>query len=417
MSSKSKSYRIRFRNRVYQKVVDFDVPANNSETTSTPSVIETCTESNSGADRPHWRQDIADGYFAGNYVTADRRTVQRQPFVTSSFTTRRKNTTAGWKTYRTEQNDYSQYYNTLAEPGPASHDAAASTQATKEFISKARSRMSPMQMGVTLGELNETIRMLRRPGASLVKRMGSYLTRVKGDLRRNKRESVRKRNEIVANTWLEYSFGWAPLLSDAESLGEAAAKLAVGQPKLRVTGMAGTDAEIPLASGQVAAPAAVSISFDTYERRNTVCYQYGEIKAEFGTPGRFPDSFGLNPHDIIPTIWELVPWSFAIDYFTGIGDFISSITFPESRLLWHMRSRKSFVTRATRNYRPVGNPATSSNALSIETTFSPGMSSVTLEKFTRDVQEILVTPVRFSLPESRFAYANLAALARLRLSK
>jgi hypothetical protein len=34
--------------------------------------------------------------------------------------------------------------------------------------------------------------------------------------------------------------------------------------------------------------------------------------------------FGFTPSEFIPTAWELLPWSFLIDYFTNIGDILSS---------------------------------------------------------------------------------------------
>lgn len=35
-------------------------------------------------------------------------------------------------------------------------------------------------------------------------------------------------------------------------------------------------------------------------------------------------TFGLTPDNILPTAWELMPWSWLIDWFTGFGDFLES---------------------------------------------------------------------------------------------
>jgi hypothetical protein len=50
------------------------------------------------------------------------------------------------------------------------------------------------------------------------------------------------------------------------------------------------------------------------------------------------DLFGFTPKDFIPAAWELLPWSFLADYFTNIGDILSSVTVSTTGLAYVNRT-------------------------------------------------------------------------------
>jgi len=421
MSSKSSSIRSRYWNKTYTKIVDVDTPSNNSEGIVESSFLVDNLEQNSGEDRANWKALLASGSFAGNQVTATRTTWDHQPFSCNLLIERKRlnGSPPGRIVYRREQTDYlSKYYSSLTAPPAGNHIPEARTEATRRFVSNARQKLSPASLGVTFGELNETLGMLHHPGAAIVKRIGSYLTKVNKNLRRNKRAPVKKRNEVVANTWLEYSFGWAPFLGDMKNIAAAAQKERNGLKSLYVVGKGTAETSVNEAGGSLAYPGAGSHAFDITRKTSTDSWCYGELKPEFGDSGNFPEAFGLYPRDILPTIWELVPWSFAIDYFTGVGDFISSMTFPTTSLSWYMRSTHTKVVRSTSNYRVTGDQATQSVNLSIKTNFNTGKAACTVEAFARERPSTfsLITPVRFSLPANKLAYVNLGALLKVKLS-
>jgi hypothetical protein len=50
--------------------------------------------------------------------------------------------------------------------------------------------------------------------------------------------------------------------------------------------------------------------------------------------------YGLNIQEFIPTVWELVPWSFFVDYFANIGDILECATLIRSDVSWVNRGIK-----------------------------------------------------------------------------
>jgi hypothetical protein len=44
--------------------------------------------------------------------------------------------------------------------------------------------------------------------------------------------------------------------------------------------------------------------------------------------------FGLSPEEFVPTVWELLPWSFLVDYFTNIGDILEAGATDTSTVAW-----------------------------------------------------------------------------------
>jgi len=50
--------------------------------------------------------------------------------------------------------------------------------------------------------------------------------------------------------------------------------------------------------------------------------------------------WGFSPDNIIPTVWELVPYSFLIDYFTNIGKVLDSFALRKVDLAWGIRTER-----------------------------------------------------------------------------
>lgn len=172
-----------------------------------------------------------------------------------------------------------------------------------------RARGAIASLGATLGEYSQTSRMVKGRAISLYDFSSKLLRRYNRNKRR-KPPSWRKRFRSFADYWLEYSFGWSPLFGDMYS----AMKVLCGNPD-PVTCF-GTGSAFHEGESGGGNP------------RHSFFYQY-TVKV-FGTlrvsnPNyAFANNLGLaNPAAVA---WELVPWSFVVDWMTDMGSWIGSWT-------------------------------------------------------------------------------------------
>jgi hypothetical protein len=71
---------------------------------------------------------------------------------------------------------------------------------------------------------------------------------------------------------------------------------------------------------------------------NKVMVRYrGAVVAE-NSPPSFPEQLGLSWSNLLPTVWELIPYSFLVDYFTNVGSVIDGISTGVVSLAWGCRS-------------------------------------------------------------------------------
>jgi len=144
--------------------------------------------------------------------------------------------------------------------------------------------------------------------------------------------------QIAADLWLEYSFGWAPLVSDIHS--------AVGAyDRLRKQDTAGKVVEASWtknlnAGNQVFAGDGFSVlggKWLTYKTdvQVTRCHIIGMVKpvySGFATPEM--RLFGWSLDRFVPTVWELIPYSWLADYFFNINNILEAVCFLEANLRW-----------------------------------------------------------------------------------
>jgi hypothetical protein len=157
-----------------------------------------------------------------------------------------------------------------------------------------------------------------------------------------KEQQESRYHDFLAKTWLEYNYGWKPLLKDVYDQAEALADTAVA-----------TNYEVRVARGRAKTSrySEVTVPGGQIETR----YQIQSTKwFEFNVHYRVPPgavnpmvAFGMtNP---LLVAWELVPFSFVADWFLPIGTAIealtgySDLTFSRGtksvRHLWHNQSQ------------------------------------------------------------------------------
>jgi len=368
-----------------------------------------------GGDNPLYRQKIANGFNATNGYSKTW-TDRNKPMSVGRFTQTTRIDVGGvgnWKVQRILTDDYRHNSYELDIPAAGAFASKAETVAVQQFIRQARQRLSEAQALVTLGEGREAVRMILGARRSLFNKLRSFQSSAKKRAKGRIGEAGKKK--AVAESWLEYSFGWAPLIGDVTNLANAAAATVAGSMRSFSVSGSGRDVGLQDAATEVNMGFGGMIGNALCLKRTRAvsnCWYKGAMAVHINEPGRFKSQFGLTMDNWLPSIWELVPWSFAIDYFTGLGDFISSLTFPTSSLRYYCRTRKTQVIREL--YNPTCTKNSYSNGLDLEYDATPPEASAQSGSIVRDVPDVLIRWPSFRIPGYKEAYINLAALGALR---
>lgn len=203
---------------------------------------------------------------------------------------------------------------------------AARNRARTKVITKLRQEQSS-SIGAALGEWKQSFAMI---AARLKDLLAAYTALKRRDLRgavqalscpppRSWRGGqFRHLTGKTADLWLEWHFGWSPMLGDIYNAMKA---LSSQLPQLqRITASARSVWDIGLTESQRSGP------HDWVEISGTI-YMISRISgyARLINPSLgLVDQLGLvNPFGVA---WELVPFSFLVDHVAGIGSFIDSFT-------------------------------------------------------------------------------------------
>lgn len=202
--------------------------------------------------------------------------------------------------------------------------AKAANQSWSKLVDKVTGDRS--SLAVAAAEGRETFDMVAKRATGLYR---GYKALRKGDFRkfckelsidpkRKHRSKVRSAGNEASGLWLEYHFGWSPTLGDLHSAVQALSNNPV-----------------------LTAVRERAVSFVNLEERRTGMSSGGREKAENFLHGSCLVKQGatftlrnenlflaarlglINPAEVA---WELVPFSFVVDWFTGFGSYLAGFT-------------------------------------------------------------------------------------------
>lgn len=125
---------------------------------------------------------------------------------------------------------------------------------------------------------------------------------------------VKAKSKALANNWLEYHFGWEPLVKD---IGSSVDLLQSPPKRRKIKG----SAQVPIKDHSKV------YSGDWWHRHDLDGHAGVTIRAEveISNPNLFlANQMGFTNPLVIA--WELVPFSFVVDWFVNVGDVLSSFT-------------------------------------------------------------------------------------------
>jgi len=380
------------------------------------TIVLSWTNGTSGVKNPFWKSQVKSGVnattpFSWNVAYAEPSwfTVQWDKSWNDNqgrFAAFRKGTTSGYAAY--------EFFPTGALP-----DSGIVTRVTnrciRKFISACNEATSSFEAGQDIGEYKETLNSIHRPLNSLSLKLNEYisaLTKVRRSVR-----SGPKLKKVLADTYLEFRFGWLPLADDVGKLIADAQRYRF--PVIPVRGSA--------SENFAASVSDVNFSYSGYcpyglvrslHRNINYSLRYkGAIRSGSDASGRIglAQSLQLLPENWLPTAWDLLPYSWIADYFTNVGDIITSLSFVNSRLVW---AKKSSQTRETLTYGDVraasgfGSPPPGDTLVSDNCWASGGAGVVEWTQGSRSAltSSDLMPRFEFRIPTSKYPYFNLAAL-------
>lgn len=224
------------------------------------------------------------------------------------------------------------WYNPVVSAVPQSmSDAARSKIATRARLKVKDEKVNIQQF---LAERDQTIRLVTDavksvtdvvknlkkgnfPGA--FRAVGIHLSPTKH--KKLRKGFARDQTKAIANAWIGLQYGVRPLLDDVRGAAESLAKLHTRLPPVQRAEAREVVHYSIMSSGTVNPGdyprKFVNLSEVTQEHKYVIYYRSSP------TVSSLPTSLGLtNPASIV---WELTPWSFVVDWFFPVGDYLSSL--------------------------------------------------------------------------------------------
>lgn len=369
---------------------------------------------------PDWRYRLAHGEQSTTYLTGMKYTVSAGTFeldrqyhynVTPNpfWASRRSAILSGNDLHSGV--DFGPYLGQFPGHAEYASDTNAYNRAISGFVRRVHESTTAYEGIISFGQLGKVLHQIRHPANALVQGLGKYLSslrKARTVLKRvphSKRLSVAKR--IISQTWLEYAYGVRPTLRDLDGSMHALADL---QTRSSLGGefvhFLGTDE----ASGAVPGSHSwngIAYKYTRLWKETSFFYLYGAtaVQSISNAAGRY---VGINPGNLLPSVWELIPYSFLVDYFVNINEILTAAASIRGLLAWVSYVKGVKYQSHIGSIRTYGD---TSNSLLYTTSYAVGGEQTsTVSGFTRDVfVGDLVPGIVFTIPGFHQAI-NISAL-------
>jgi hypothetical protein len=304
--------------------------------TPTPSTIysdKLWLDKADGFTNPHWKDQIARSEQAGTPFVGTRIRVEHTDGAIhaqgySKFdhtpTGRRESHAEGCLVF----NDYTSLGTVQAS------SSKAESIACSKFYAAASDALAALQGGELVGELHKTASEITRTCMELTKLLLDW----RRELNKIRSSSWRQVAGRVSDTYLRWKFGWDPLVKDVRSLMHGM----VNDMEMIVPVYAkGEDSQQVGPPGQSESTLGLmNFTCTVKDVQKNLCSYLGGIKCMRPGIGGFAERLGLSPSNFLPTAYNLLPWTYMMDYFSNLGDIVSSIGFPRTSIAWCVQTRK-----------------------------------------------------------------------------
>lgn len=391
-------------------------------TGSGQTVYNPGNNSRSGGDNPFWKSQVRACVQAGTAFSGTRYKFQPNHVHASVGAMRDLPRIGGGQKGRRECVYVSSGDGYLPVPysWASSTGSQASNDAIRRVIKNAQ-RVQTQMSGMTfLGELGESVRMIRSP----LKQFRSGIDDYFKSLKKVRRLDRRSRQAALTNTWLEFQYGWLPLAADIEDIQTSMRHLGTDLAVYKSISGSGTQEQFAGSTSGLTAidGGGVNVRYYSHSSVDKSIRYKGVVRRSVTSDGptlwgysnsEFNRVFGLKLtlENFVPTVWELIPYSFLIDYFTNIGDVLNASVWDSSHVRWLIQT-----TRTTSKVIQGGKLGNTVHPYGVSgTRLDASVSTGLFEKcvVSRSVVDPrgLVPTLAFHMPGSNVRWMNIAALA------
>lgn len=291
-------------------------------------------------------------------------------------------------------------------PPLATVDSVAERNAATSFLADYLKATQTWKGGATIAEFGETVAMLASPVDSLYKRTLTFVGSV-GKLRKvYKRDPIRY-GKLLGQLWLAYAFGIAPAVADVNSAYAAVKSLAEDLGSVdtkRIIGSGYNKVILNRTLGE-------TVSYANYcAADRTLMVEYGirylgAVRCIPPSPAAIAEDFGVGFTDILPSVWEGIPWSWLVDYFVNVNEMLESIRLAFADFAWLNRTVRNRAVQSWSAVRPI-----SAQPGLIDVTASGGQGYYESKAVNRVTATVPYPSWRFRIPGLPSQFANVSAL-------
>jgi len=262
----------------------------------------------SGIRNPNWRVTIAKGGDATSAYSTER--FQVRPL--------------SYRVIAEGANNLSKGYGTLC----GSHirlensTTALDDRALASLKNKLNGKIGNAQLGPPIAESREIHRLVRQ-----INDFGMDALRAMLAAKQSKGKSVTK---LAGNIWLGFAFGVNPLLKDIQTAADSILHYVTRRDsRIVVSGTANQEyhsGSVDTGSSEYIAQDCAYGFYRSAHHKQGIRYEAAvDLQVRGGSNYSVPDHLGLKVEQLPSILWELTPFSWAVDYFTTVGSWLEDM--------------------------------------------------------------------------------------------
>jgi hypothetical protein len=209
-------------------------------------------------------------------------------------------------------------------------DYEAISIAASQFYEKAHDAIVALEGGELLGEIGQTVQEIKRLAGDATSLFSDWRRTIKRA--RKIKKTGRALAGVLSDAYLRWKFGWDPLVKDVKALANDLKDDFIEVQTIKAQGKSTYVSSVEDLANNLNTLMPLRASRKRFEE-TSVRHKAGVILKRYGVGG-LAETLGLSPSNFLPTVYNLLPWTYMIDYFSNLGSIVNAIAFQDARFAW-----------------------------------------------------------------------------------